>query len=133
MLVRWLSVSLPCAAADDPLLGGSHLASLHPGRRAQHAPARGSLPPRPRAAAQQDRTTGAGPGRTVLEAREGSHMNSECTVCIGLLSSEPGVGVTTWRADHTRFECTWFIAKSYHMLEGYIMADHRQLSQRMTT
>jgi hypothetical protein len=29
-----------------------------------------------------------------------SHMNSECTVCIGLLSSEPAVGVTTWRADH---------------------------------
>jgi hypothetical protein len=41
-------------------------------------------------------------------------MNSECTVCIGLLSSEPGGGVTTWRADHTRFECTWFIAKSYY-------------------
>ena len=43
-------------------------------------------------------------------------MNSEYTVCIGLLSSEPGVGVTTWRADHTRFECTWFIAKSYQRL-----------------
>jgi hypothetical protein len=42
------------------------------------------------------------------------YMNSECTVCIGLLSFEPGVGVTTWKADHTRFECTWFIAKSYN-------------------
>jgi Winged helix-turn helix len=26
----------------------------------------------------------------------GAYMNSECTVCISLLSSEPGVGVTTW-------------------------------------
>jgi 2-hydroxy-6-oxonona-2,4-dienedioate hydrolase len=31
------------------------------------------------------------------------NMNSECTMCIGLLSSEPAVGVTTWRADYARF------------------------------
>jgi hypothetical protein len=46
-------------------------------------------------------------------------MNSECTVCRSLLSSEPGVGVTTWRADYTRFECTWFIAKSYQRSEDH--------------
>jgi hypothetical protein len=32
-----------------------------------------------------------------------SDMNSECAVCISLLSSEPAAGVTTWTVHHTRF------------------------------